>query len=130
MKKVLWLSRHELTEEQKALLRQFEGEVSITETNIVWSCTKDETRDNAENAEAWKRIASRADIIVGIFPPVSLVGLITARGIATGDEAEADEEWARVLKIQVLTPISEVGTLIVPGKKGKKSFQFLRWQEL
>ena len=128
--KVIWLSRHTLTEDQRSCLREQIGESDIQETNVVWSMSKNEGRDNAENAEIWKRLASEAEVIVGIFPPPSLVGLVTARGIASGDDEKEDKEWERVLKIRVMTPVSEVGTLLTPGKCARKSFKFLRWQEL
>lgn len=134
-KKVIWLSRHELTDEQKGLLLMAEPEAEIVERAVHWSATKDEAADNAANASTWRSLAGEADAVVGIFPPVAIVGLVTARGIAAGDdaeaEAEAEEGWGRIFRLKVLTPVSVVGTLIVPGTGEKrKAFQFLRWQEL
>lgn len=130
--KAKWLSRHALTEEQKALLRLYVGdwELEIEEGQVVWSSTEDEAADNEENALKWAELAEDADIVVGIFPPVSVVGLVTARGRADGDGGEPSKRFERVSELKVLTPVSDVGTFISANGERKKSFQFLRWQEL
>lgn len=133
-KRILWLSLHELTEEQKALLVYSEGQdgsdVEVKSETTIWRTTKDETSDNEANARTWLRLSKRADIVVGIFPPVSVVGLVTARGLACGDDGGETSEFAPVLKLRVITPVSVIGVLTLQDGRKRKTFKFLRWQEL
>jgi hypothetical protein len=132
-KRILWLSRHGCSEEQRILLvSSVGGEADFNVSQVMWRNSSSEEADNEANARKWAELASKYDIVVGIFPPVALVGLVTARGIASGDEAsseEADCSFSAVRELRVLTPVSETGTLTLPDGSKKKSFRFLRWQE-
>lgn len=133
-KRILWLSRHGITDEQKILLVTTVGggNAELKVGQVMWRNSSSEEADNEANARKWAELASRYDIVVGIFPPVAIVGLVTARGIASGDEAEGEEaecSFSAVRDMRVLTPVSETGTLTLPDGSKKKSFRFLRWQE-
>lgn len=130
-KRILWLSRHGCLEEQKILLLAYiGGEADFSVSQVMWANSRSEEADNEANSKKWAELASKYDIVVGIFPPVALVGLVTARGIASGDESEeADCSFSAVRELRVLTPVSETGTLTLPDGSKKKSFRFLRWQE-
>ncbi len=82
--KVLWASRHAMTEFQKddlidvindcgyACGKNTNSPEIITE-NIVWSASEDTSRDFSENQEKWERIkAKNYDVIAGVFPPVAI----------------------------------------------------------
>lgn len=131
-KRILWLSRHGITDEQKILLVTTVGggNAELEVGQVMWANSLSEEADNEANSKKWAELASKYDIVVGIFPPVALVGLVTARGIASGDESEeADCSFSAVRELRVLTPVSETGTLTLPDGSKKKSFRFLRWQE-
>ena len=133
-KRILWLSRHGITDEQKILLVTTVGggNAEVKVGQVMWRNSSSEEADNEANARKWAELASRYDIVVGIFPPVALVGLVTARGISSGDEAEGEEadcSFSAIRELRVLTPVSETGTLTLPDGSKKKSFRFLRWQE-
>lgn len=130
-KRILWLSRHGCSEEQKILLLSSVGGDDLDVSQVMWANSRSEEADNEANSRKWAELAKRYDMVVGIFPPVALVGLVTARGIAAGDDGneEADFLYSAVRDLKVLTPVSETGTLTLPDGSKKKSFRFLRWQE-
>ena len=133
-KRILWLSRHGITDEQKILLFTTVGggNAEVNVGQVMWANSRSEEADNEANAQKWAELARKHDVVVGIFPPVAIVGLVTARGIASGDEAESGESdcsFSAVRELRVLTPVSETGTLTLPDGSKKKSFRFLRWQE-
>lgn len=100
-------------------------------SQVMWANSRSEEADNEANSRKWAELAQIYDMVVGVFPPVALVGLVTARGIAAGDDGneEADFLYSAVRDLKVLTPVSETGTLTLPDGSKKKSFRFLRWQE-
>lgn len=134
MKKVLWLSRHEMTPEQVANLKAAEGfsDAEIVRGKIAWHVSESEEADDEANADEWKRLASAGyDVVVGVFPPVAITGLVLARSIADGAEGEADASFECVNGIEVLTPVSVSGTFRDEATGTiRKSFVFKRWQHL
>jgi len=82
IRKVMWLSRHEMTREQTdSLLSTFYAEgasgVEIVCQNIIWQATIDGVADRATNLLTWRALLSEADLITGVFPPVALEALPT-----------------------------------------------------
>lgn len=72
VKKVAWLSRHEMSPEQKYDLERVLGcEVEVTTKNITWAASEDAEADFNANAAIWCSLAS-FDVITGVFPPVCL----------------------------------------------------------
>ena len=70
---ILWLSRHSMTDEQKAhWLELFQDAEFITE-NITWQGTDDADADLAANQETWSRLVGRYHpaVIAGVFPAVA-----------------------------------------------------------
>lgn len=130
MKRILWLSRHDMTRVQKRrlleLLPEDERASAVVKCRMhVWRISNDEEADNEANAEAWKNMNAEADIIAGVFPPTSLTGLLVAREMAEND-GEFASEWFDPM---VVTPVSQIDTRAVNGK-AQKRFLFLRWQRI
>lgn len=126
-KKVLWCSKHELGDEQSEAVKHMvckSGEDAIYDYRlVVWSSSKSEEDDNAENAYTWVELAAQYDAVVGVFPPSALVGLWLAR-----DEADCgNEDFQGVRRLKILTPIANVYYTFA---KTRKEFEFLRMQEL
>jgi len=93
--KVLWTSRHQMTEDQvEDLKRLFPDNIlDIESKNITWKASKDANHDYQRNLEILETI--QADIIVGVFPPVMMEMFIS--------EMKSEN---RILP-ELLTPISE-----------------------
>lgn len=129
--KVLWLSRHEMTRVQERRLRDILPEEERESAEIicrmqVWQLTDDEEADNEVNAKAWLKLNEEAEVIAGVFPPVAIVGLLTARGLAD----DGDDDFARLWgEPMVVTPVSQVGQTLKNGMT-QKQFKFLRWQHI
>lgn len=68
MKKILWFSRHELTEEQKADLERIYGDVKVTKTTGTANSWKDITCAGAD-----------CDILAVVLPPNILMDLVNPR---------------------------------------------------
>lgn len=130
MKRILWLSRHDMTRVQKhrllELLPEEERSSAVVSCRMhVWRTSDDEEADNEKNAEAWREMNAEADVIAGVFPPTALTGLLVARGMAEND-GEFASEWFDPM---VVTPVSQIDTRAVNGK-AQKRFLFLRWQRI
>lgn len=76
MKNVLWLSRHPMTNDQKADLSLLLGgeELIVNHVNVVWMATSDMVNDSLLNQEKWAELkqSNPDSIIAGVFPPVAL----------------------------------------------------------
>ena len=125
MKSVLWASRHDIGEEQRAdllhILKEDGSSIVLEDSVIIWESTESEEDDNASNAYLWMELASKFDAICGIFPPSALIALWIAR-----DEADqGNVEFECVRRLRVFTPISEVTT-----RFSEKKFRYLRMQEI
>ena len=104
MKKVIWCSRHPMTEDQLTDLKSVdamgdditsefvlaEGEsFPVVETeNLIWAGTENWWEDLSANFATWTRLlewdeASRAQqrLVLGVFPPVALEALAIEEGL-------------------------------------------------
>lgn len=74
MEKVLWASRHAMTEEQKKDLEDLlEDSVEVVASeNILWAASADVRTDMDANIAIWKTLQQKADHICGVFPPVAV----------------------------------------------------------
>lgn len=127
MLRVLWLSRHELMRVQEDRLRAMfpDEELVINCRMHIWQLTENEADDNEANAKTWLRMSKEADVIVGVFPPIAVVGLVMCRGEADDGNPEY-EGWSNP---KVLTPISMNSSILVGGV-ARKRFEFYRWQHM
>lgn len=128
--KIVWLSRHDMTREQERSILEWlpdgeRGDAEIVCRSQSWQLSGDEETDNEANAVAWLRLSEEADVVVGVFPPVAVVGLLTARGLADDGDGQF-KDWRDPV---VLTPVSMVSNVMRAGKWGK-DFRFLRWQRI
>ena len=90
--KIAWLSRHELTAEQKKDLFEFldeDGEIEVK--NIVWQATDDELSDLKVNRGLWADLEVNYDVIAGVFPPVALESLKKGIHVVTPVSRQAPE---------------------------------------
>ncbi len=87
MKKVVWVSRHEMTKEQKADLERLLGEkVNVRHApDVVFAATGDVAEDAKRNAITVNVVISDADVIAGVFPPVFFECLFIFGGQALTD---------------------------------------------
>lgn len=71
--RVLWISRHTITREQRKSLEEYLGEkISVMHITHIWKGTEDSDMDFYSNQDAWNEFSSISNIIVGVFPPVAL----------------------------------------------------------
>lgn len=119
MKRVIWLSRHELTEQQREDLKSFLGEeAQILSENRTWKASADAEEDKACNVTTWEGLAVRFHVVAGVFPPVALAALAAFRR-GLGDRS-----------IRVVTPVSEQTREERADGSAQIRFRHLRWQEL
>ena len=80
MKKVVWLSRHEMTAEQVDGLKKSIGDdVTVETVNMVWLATDDFAADEAANRDNMRALFEKYDILAGVFPPVAIEALNAVR---------------------------------------------------
>lgn len=73
MKKVAFLSRHDLSTGQIDELKQLLGDdIIVDKINLIWEATTDEQHDNELNRKIWKGLYEKFDVVAGVFPPVAL----------------------------------------------------------
>ena len=77
---IVWVSRHEMTAEQKAdlLRRKRLSDCDVATHNITWAATADEEADREQNRKTWDSLytgVGENGIIAGVFPPVALEAL-------------------------------------------------------
>ena len=81
--KILWASRHAMSDVQKNnLIQTIKSEYpdsdknidnpDIVTLNVVWFATEDETSDMSNNRSYWDTFQKDFDIIAGVFPPVAI----------------------------------------------------------
>ena len=127
MKKVAWLSRHEMTAEQAEDLRCTIGEFEIVHVeNVTWP-----TRDDLAVVLKWRDVADRVGeggVICGVFPPVA-----TSRNVWTGISeftiAPVGTEGFKKL-IEIYTPVSEQHAEERADGLRQIEFRHVRWVEL
>ena len=102
MMKVVFVSRHQMTEGQKADLEKYLNvAVEVVTENITFSATEDAAADLAANKAILGRLFDGYDVVTGVFPPVALEALMSARA-----EMAADPSLGNVEDTGVLTPVS------------------------
>lgn len=119
--KVMWLSRHEMTDEQAESLRVIIGDaIEIVPENITWAASVDGAADRVRNKAEWKLIyrrltaeGQRVAYVAGVFPPVALEAL--KRG--------------RPRTLRLLAPVSEQLPELRIGD-GPIPYRHLRWVRL
>ena len=100
--KVVFVSRHQMTEGQKADLEKYLNvSVEVTTENVTFAATEDAAADLAANKAILGRLFEEYDIVTGVFPPVALEALISARV-----EMAADPSLGNVEDTGILTPVS------------------------
>lgn len=106
MMKVVFVSRHQMTEGQKANLEKYLNcDVDIVTENITFSATEDAAADLAANKAILGRLFNEYDVVTGVFPPVALEALISARA-----EMAADPSLGNIEDTGILTPVSRQRT--------------------
>lgn len=120
--RVLWLSCHEMTEEQAdGLLKDTEwDELEIESENHLWSATASEEADLEENSRFLRSAFARADIVAGVFPPVALEALREMRR-EFRRKAGSEPFWC------VATPVSEQTREERADGSAQIAFRHVRW---
>lgn len=74
--KVQWLSRHEMTDEQRAdlavCLNLDVSRLEIIPRNITWAASEDTMADQKANIALWDELLETGWLITGVFSPVAL----------------------------------------------------------
>ena len=80
--KILWLSRHEMTEQQKKDFIKNQNflndeELKVFQKNVTWHASDNRPKDFKENSkiiETFNKYCQKnsIDYVCGVFPPVSL----------------------------------------------------------
>ena len=100
--KVVFVSRHQMTEGQKADLEKYlNSDVEIVTENITFAATEDPAADLAENKSILGRLFDSYDVVTGVFPPVAIEALMSARA-----EMASDPSLGNVEDTGILTPVS------------------------
>lgn len=73
-KKILWVSRHAMSQEQlDDLNKTFHRDVTMEEVetrNLIWAATGDAAADIAANQKTLRELIDEFNLIAGVFPPV------------------------------------------------------------
>ena len=102
MMKVVFVSRHAMTDGQKADLEKYlNSDVEIVTENITFAATEDPAADLAENKSILGRLFDSYDVVTGVFPPVAIEALMSARA-----EMASDPSLGNVEDTGILTPVS------------------------
>ena len=102
MMKVVFVSRHAMTCAQVADLEKYlNSDVEIVTENITFAATEDPAADLAENKSILGRLFDSYDVVTGVFPPVALEALMSARA-----EMASDPALGNVEDTGILTPVS------------------------
>ena len=104
--KVVFVSRHAMTGDQVADLEKYLGhKVEVVAENITFSATEDSAADLAANKAILGRLFDSYDVVTGVFPPVALEALMSARA-----DMAADPSLGNVEDTGILTPVSRQRT--------------------
>lgn len=118
MIKVLWFSRHELTAEQLADLKDIlttvrgECEVVVETINHTWQATEDAAADLAAN-KAFVNSLDKDAMIAGVFPPVAITAL-----------------KGRLLGSGIWSPVSAQSVAERADGTRQITFRHVRWEHL
>ena len=100
--KVVFVSRHAMTCAQVADLEKYLGhKVEVVAENITFSASEDPVADLAANKAILGRLFNEYDVVTGVFPPVALEALMSARA-----EMASDPSLGNVEDTGILTPVS------------------------
>ena len=100
--KVVFVSRHQMTEGQKADLEKYlNSDVEIVTENITFAATEDPAADLVANKSILGRLFDGYDVVAGVFPPVAIEALMSARA-----EMASDPSLGNVEDTGILTPVS------------------------
>ena len=100
--KVVFVSRHQMTEGQKADLEKYlNSNVEIVTENITFAATEDPAADLVANKALLGRLFNEYDVATGVFPPVAIEALMSARA-----EMASDPSLGNVEDTGILTPVS------------------------
>lgn len=109
IKKIIWVSRHELTDDQVADFPR----VEIIAQNITWSATADCEHDLAVNRSIWDHLvimAGPAGSIAGVFPPVAIE--------------------SKPAGVEILSPVSAQSKAVRKDGTRKIDFVHVRWAKI
>ena len=102
MIKVVFVSRHQMTEDQRKDLEKYlNSDVEVSTENITFSATEDAEADLAANKAILGRLFDSYDVVTGVFPPVAIEALMSARA-----EMVAAPYLGNVEDTGILTPVS------------------------
>lgn len=115
MKRVVWLSRHDMSLEQQVDLACTLGnEISVYPENVTWEATADAASDLRANVKTldglFDRYGSYAEL-AGVFPPVAL-------------------EAMRSIGIHGYTPVSRQSAELRADGSRQIAFQHVRWTKV
>ena len=100
--KVVFVSRHQMTDGQKAdLIHYLNSDVEIVTENITFAASEDHVADLAANKAILGRLFNEYDVVAGVFPPVALEALMSARA-----DMIANPSLGNVEDTGILTPVS------------------------
>ena len=106
MMKAVFVSRHQMTEGQKADLEKYlNGDVEVVTENITFSATEDAAADLAANKAILGRLFDGYDVVTGVFPPVAIEALMSARA-----DMIANPSLGNVEDTGILAPVSRQRT--------------------
>lgn len=106
MIKAVFVSRHQMTEGQKADLEKYLNvSVEVVTENITFSATEDAAADIAANKAILGRLFDSYDVVTGVFPPVAIEALMSARA-----DMIANPSIGNVEDTGILTPVSRQRT--------------------
>ena len=104
--KVVFVSRHQMTEGQKADLEKYLNvAVEVVTENITFAATEDAAADLAANKAILGRLFDSYDIVTGVFPPVAIEALMSARA-----DMIANPSLGNVEDTGILSPVSRQRT--------------------
>ena len=100
--KVVFVSRHAMTGAQVADLEEYLcHKVEVVAENITFAASKDPVADLAANKAILGRLFNEYDVVTGVFPPVAIEALMSARA-----EMASDPSLGNVEDTGILTPVS------------------------
>ena len=129
MKKILWLSRHPLGEDQIAGLKKvLDAEVSVETRNVLWHASEDRHVDYEENSKIWKDLVAASEgndiVICGVFPPVAIEALNVTSEPLDYIPLEAQKS------ITLLSPVSKQEKSLREDGETQIKFIHLRWAKV
>ena len=121
MRKILWLSRHELTNDQVEDLKKILGDrqINIEVENVTWDSSNDPQFDLLINKLKWLDLIDKSRLICGVFPPVAIEALVCPSGNPGLDKEISD--------VVLYSPVSQQDRKIREDGSATIEFKHLRW---